>query len=161
MGWWSSDILGGDTPLDFQDSFHDLVGIDEGYDNEDDKTSVADRKMLYEKEDKSFVNKAIDGILNRWGCGDPEDAYYKEQLSIGYQVLAVEMMACGAKISDELKVLMEFHIPNDEWSHDDQERAGKINQLYEALLSYTGEAPVVISSKGLFETIAEKLSKKS
>ena len=91
MGWWSSDILGGDTPLDYQDEILDIISG--GYLTDNDITAEQ-----FENMDEVFVNSKIDSI-----------ALTKYDKSIAYQVLAVIGMRVGARISMQLKILMLSH----------------------------------------------------
>jgi hypothetical protein len=137
MGWWSKDILGGDTPLDYQEDILNIISG--GYLTERDVTAEQ-----FENMDEVFVNGKIDSI-----------AQTKDEKSIAYQVLAVIGMRVGAKISIKLKTLMASHIRQDEWKNEDDDRRVVIGNLMDALYNYDGTAPVKINSKGLLEVYAE------
>jgi len=144
MGWWSKTIMGGDTPLDLKSEFFDVAGVDQFNDR---NTKV--KKAFEESQDK-FIKGGIDKILNRWGCGKPDSAYYNDKKSIAFQVLAVQMMTFGCVIKEELKTLMFEWIPKDEWAEEDNERKRKIDDLIETLMAYNNK-PVDVESEGLFE----------
>lgn len=151
MGWWSSTIMGGDTPLDFEGSINDVVGL--GY-----KPKASEIiKKLTEGQTK-FINGGIDDILNRWGCGKPDEEFYIDHKSIGFQVLAVMLMNEGIKINEELKALMLEWIPKDYWAGENEERKKHVDNLLENLNNYDPSNPVDIHSEGLLEQIS-KLSK--
>lgn len=156
MGWWSVDILGGDTPLDFQGTFEDMAGIEPSY--SDNPTPESDQKKLIESLTDTFLNGGINDILNRWGCGEEGSPFFNEYKSIGYQVLAVMYMRVGAVIDEELKGYMLYWIPLDEWAKEDDERKSRIDNLIKALEGYDGSSPMVIKSQGLFEVMADHLS---
>ena len=139
MGWWSTSIMGGDTPLDFEDSFFDICKVN--------KFPESGKMNELSKED--FANH-LDEMLTIVHKYD----YEKE---IGYQVLAVLMLKAGAFISGDLKDFMMQACENDEWAQESEERKIETDGLYNALLSYDNEHPIIIKSKGLFEVIAEKL----
>jgi hypothetical protein len=153
MGWWSKTIMGGDTPLDFQSVFFDKMGVDQFND------SKKEVKKAFENGQDYFIT-GVDAVLNRWGCGNPDEEFYIDYKSIGFQVLAVIMMEHGIKINQELKVLMLECIPNDEWAKEDSERNGYVQNLIDSLKAYEGSKPVKTTSKGLLEAIAEKINNK-
>jgi len=143
MGWWSKTIMGGDTPLDFKSEFFDLAGVDQF----NDKRSKV-KKAFEESQDK-FI-KGIDKVLKRWGCGKTGSEYYNDQKSIGFQVLAVQMMVHGCVIKEELKDLMLKWIVKDVWASQDPEREQRIKELEEALKNYNNK-PTSIKSESLLQ----------
>jgi len=143
MGWWSKTIMGGDTPLDFKSEFFDLAGVDQFNDK---RPKV--KKAFEESQDK-FI-KGIDKVLKRWGCGKIGSEYYNDQKSIGFQVLAVQMMTHGCVIKEELKGLMLEWIVKDVWASQDPEREQRIKELVETLKNYNNK-PTSIKSEGLLE----------
>lgn len=156
MGWWSTDILGGDTPLDFKSEFYSKLKLDQ-FKDKGDKVKTA-----FEKYQKKFVSDGeMDNILNKWGCGEPDESYYRNHKSIGYQVLAVILMENGCQISYDLKDIMLDWIPTDDWASEDGERKTTIQNLVKALKAYDGSVPFKIKSKGLFEVWAEKIQNKN
>ena len=147
MGWWSKTIMGGDTPLDFKSDFFDLLKLDQF---QDSRVKI---KKAFDKDQDKFI-KGIDKILNRWGCGKPNSDYYNDQKSIGFQVLAVQMMTHGCVIKEELKALMFEWIPKDVWAAEDGERKKIIDEIIEILKGYA-DSPVDIKSEGLFDKMFE------
>ena len=138
MGWWSTDILGGDTPLDWEEDIKEIISG--GYLTNNDVTAEQ-----FENMDEVFVNNKIGSIAQL-------RMYDK---SIAYQVLAVIGMRGGAGISMQLKILMLSHIRQDEWQHEDEDRRAVIENLMNTLKTYDGTVPVKINSKGLLEVYAE------
>jgi hypothetical protein len=140
MGWWSTDIMGGDTPLDYKDAFFDICEVNEF--PEDDSRVELTKEDLEQNLTQilQFLNE------NKWG-----------ESSIGFQVLAVLMMKAGAKIDMPVKVRMLEAISTDEWAQEDEEREVAIKGLYEALSVYDGKTPIYIKSRGLFEVMFDKL----
>ena len=140
MGWWSTDIMGGDTPLDFEDAFFDICKV-EKFPGEGVHAEIS-------KED--FANH-LDEMLE---CIHKS----RSEQNIGYQVLAVGMLRAGAFISGDLQDFMMQACENDEWAQESEERKLATDGLYNAISSYNNEDPIVIKSKGLFEVMASKLS---
>jgi hypothetical protein len=140
MGWWSTDIMGGDTPLDFEDAFFDICNVD--------KFPEGGGTASLTKEDFA---KHLDKMLE-------EVHRYKDDQNIGYQVLAVLMLKAGAFISGDLQDFMMQACENDEWAMENLDRKRATVKLWEALSMYDNERPIVINSKGLFEVMFEKIS---
>ena len=140
MGWWSTDIMGGDTPLDFEDAIYDICKIE--------KFPESGGMAKLTKEDfKENLNEIVDFLdADKWG-----------ESNIGYQVLAVLMLKAGAFISGDLQDFMMQACENDEWAQESEERAVATQGLFNALSQYDNETPIIIKSRGLFEVIAEKL----
>ena len=153
MGWWSEDIMGGDTPLDFQGSIYEKLGSNW-------QASQSEKKRVFDQASAKTLAELIPTIVTQWGCGEPGEDFHTNETSIGYQVLAVEMMGCGSPISDSLKADMLQWIPLDGWSQEDEDRKAKITELVEKLNSYHS-FPISIESKGLMEVFQERVAKNS
>jgi hypothetical protein len=140
MGWWSTDIMGGDTPLDFEDEFYGICKVE--------KFPEGGRMAILTKEDLEENLGEIVSFLedNRWG-----------EQNIGYQVLTVLMLKAGARIPESLFGAMEDACRTDEWASENEERREIVEGLHKALVAYDGSTPIVIKSRGLFEVMAEKL----
>ena len=132
MGWWSSDIMGGDTPLDCKSILYEIVGVDQ-FSNKKLKASHFSTEAITQYLEKS---EEIDDTIN-------------------YQVLGVLMMGAKAPIDESLKTSIIDACENDEWGNEDEERKSKLNEFIDQLKKYDGTSQVIIKSKGLFQTIAE------
>jgi hypothetical protein len=141
MGWWSTTIMGGDTPLDFEAVFYRLLGI-EMY----PKNSSKQKKIP-----KAKLEKAQDKIVRKIKSME-KDGWDSE---IGFQAMGVVMMEAGAKISDKNKKLILNAAKKDSWAKEDKGRRKHINSFVLALQSYDGTEPVIITSEGLFEAFAK------
>lgn len=133
MGWWSTTIMGGDTPLDYQSDLTDIISG--GYLTGNDITAAQLENM-----DEVFVNGKIESLVKN-----------KDDRSIMYQVLVVMAMRVGAKLSSKLKLLAISNIRNDEWQFEDSERKEVIDNLIQTLNQYDGSIRVKVKSEGLFE----------
>jgi len=131
MGWWSEDIMGGDTPLDFEANIYSICGAQMFYEN---------NKILLSHLEISGNMPAIVEMIER------------EDDPIGWQVLAVLGMECGVIFSDAITEKMLQACDEDEWAQENDIRKTRINELKNAITNYTGEL-VVINSKGLFDTM--------
>jgi len=140
MGWWSEDIMGGDTPLDIEGLIYDFLKIE--FWDENDNKSVIPKEAF---KDEAKLIKYITQKQSGWGC-DTE---------IFYQVVAVLMMRSGAPISEKLKGYIYEACDDDDWAVIDNDRYRKIEELRKAVQDYDGINPVEINSKGLFEVMME------
>lgn len=143
MGWWSTDIMGGDTPLDFEDTYYDICKVEKFI--EKDNSYV--RQELTKEAIEANINELVDFVdADKWG-----------DRNIGYQVLAVLMLKAGAFISGDLQDFMMQACENDEWAQEDEDRKVATTGLFNALAAYDNQTPIIIKSRGLFEVMAEKL----
>jgi hypothetical protein len=143
MGWWSTDIMGGDTPLDFEDTFFDICGVEKF-------PEIGKANELTKEDFAAHLNEIVDFLdADKWG-----------ESNIGYQVLAVGMLRAGAFISGDLQDFMMQACENDEWAKENEERAVATQGLFNALSQYDNETPIIIKSRGLFEVMAQKLGGK-
>lgn len=144
MGWWSKDIMGGDSPLDMKDEIFGICEVDEF---PEDDSIVSLKKSDFEKNEEKIIE-----FLRK----QKNNPYYDER-AIGFQVLGVLMMKAGATISEELKAEILENSKTDSWAKEDDERKAIVDNFHQALEQYNG-TPVEIRSKGLFEVINDHLS---
>jgi len=135
MGWWSTDIMGGDSPLDVEDTFFEIAQVQ--------KFPMSGGIATLSKEAVEKNMKAFIAEVKRHADYQPE---------IAWQVLAVAVLHSGAKLTKTVKTKMIDACDNDEWSLESRERRESVSSLKKALLQYTG-TPIQINSKGLFEVI--------
>lgn len=143
MGWWSKELMGGDSPLDAKDAMYSICGVNE---------FPGDSHVDLSKED---FEKNMDEILNF--CRGEENSPYYAHRAIAFQVLGVLMMKCGAPINDELKKEIIENSQTDYWAENDDERKEIVRNFEQTIEKYDG-TPIEIKSKGLFEAIAEHLA---
>jgi hypothetical protein len=145
MGWWSTDIMGGDSPLDVKDVIFEICEVEE-FDGNDGHIDLT-------KED--LVNN-LEHILSY--VRDQDNNSYYDERAIAFQVLGVLMMKAGAPISEELKAEILKNSKTDSWAQENEERAQVVNLFHQALEVYDGKHPIEIKSRGLFEVMAEHLN---
>lgn len=152
MGWWSSDIMGGDSPLDIQAEIYDLVGKEqfpEGS-NEEVKLTAEDFNSHPELFDKMKDMQKI------WGCDE----------EIIMQVFAYLLMKAGGTMSDEVRAETTQACDNDYWAYGneadgeegDDERREHIEKLKAHIESYRNEPANLEEDKGLFSKLAEHMN---
>ncbi len=139
MGWWSKDIMGGDSPLDAKDEIYGICKVEEFGDNGREIT----------RED---LEANLPRILEKFRGTE----YYSDR-AISFQVLGVLMMKTGTPIPEELKAEILKNSSADEWASEDEERKQIVEGFHAAIESYDG-TPIVIRSRGLFEVIIEHVA---
>jgi len=137
MGWWSVDILGGDTPLDYLGDISDMIGVE----------SLCTESNIVGVKEKlaGLIPKVIDGTLFE------SDEY---EYWTGYQVLAVKLLEYGVSLDGNVKEILISHIEQDDWQ--DAERVKVIDSLISEIKKHDGEI-VKINSRGLFEMLGEAI----
>jgi hypothetical protein len=145
MGWWSTTIMGGDTPLDYEDLIYDICGVEkwpEGLKN----MGVIDKDLFEMK---------LPRILEEYST--LKNTRMTDHVAIAYQVLGAMMMERGFRMHDDLKKTILDASATDEWADQDDDRRKNVDGFEEAIKKYDG-TPIKLKSKGLFEVIAEKLN---
>jgi len=142
MGWWSTNIMGGDAPLDFEDEFFHISDV-EKFPKSGGIGTIPKEKV--EKHLNEFVETIEKDDYEPW---------------IGMQVLAVTSIKVGANIPKKIMKKMIKACDDDSWAKENSERKTSVENLKNALTKYDG-TPIVISSKGLFETFADKINNKT
>ena len=143
MGWWSTDIMGGDTPLDYKDEIFEICGVEQ----------FPDEGPTGELTKEHFA-KHLDKIINDVITPAVNNDYY-DRFAIACQVLGVLMMKCGADIDEDLKKRIIIGSKTDSWANEDDDRRISVDGFNKAIEAYDG-TPIEIKSKGLFQVIAEK-----
>jgi hypothetical protein len=148
MGWWSDDIMGGDTPLDLQSFIYDALGFIKYPEDSDEKVRIPSDGFDYKKIVKFLKDR------------DGDDYWLKSDTgNIFHQVLGVMMMESGAPISKTLKNKMIKAAQQDEWANEDggdEDRKDKMDAFIAKLKNYDGTS-TIIKSAGLIETIGDAI----
>ena len=161
MGWWSEDILGGDTPLDMMSGIEEALGI-RGYNNGRngglypvDDIEKGLKTAAREAINSKTTQEVFEGVLsqNWFSAEDDEDCIIFDQ------VFAVIVMAVGADMSKEDKarfVASSYDPDLDGWGGNKDKRQAALDNLKEAIEAYDG-TPIVINSKGLLQAACEAM----
>ena len=145
MGWWSVDIMGGDSPLDIKAMIFEALEVVQYDDKYEDEHKIPNHKFDYDK--------VVDFL-------DDDDEYWlKSEGNIFHQVLGVMMLEAGAVIDDNLKAKMIEAAEKDEWASEDDERKQRMNSFIKTLNEYDNETPMIIKSAGLFDKLCVGLTK--
>ena len=143
MGWWSKDIMGGDTPLDWEDEFYGICQVEKWPEGKRGKGKIS----------KETVAKCLPQL-------ETEIVKQDYEPFIGYQVLGVMLLAAGANIPQPTRERIIQACEQDEWAKVDEDRRTHTLHLKSLIENYDG-TPVQIESKGLFEAFAEHLNKQA
>jgi len=103
---------------------------------------------------KEKVIQKLPDILSKYR--EKRNSKYESQKSIYFQVLGTKLMEIGAEINPELKQEILENSKTDQWMNTNEERKNIVEAFHKRLEDYTGE-PVVIKTKGLFETIGDAI----
>jgi len=126
MGWWSTNIMGGDTPLDFQSKVYEELGKSQfpnGFDGDEYEPTPEDFNSNPNLYDKLFTEE----FRRNWG---------KDSYNIAKQVFAYMLMKAGGKMTDEVRAETTQACDDDEWANDDLERAAHIRNLKSHIQNY-------------------------
>lgn len=143
MGWWDCGIMGGDTPLDYQNDIHDMLGI--GHDRRPAAGQLSDSKLrdvIAHAESKGWMQEG------------PQDEPW-----LFWEVLAVIIMEAGAAMPDDIRASAvaaadaELASGCANWKRPG-ERRERLGEFRRAVEAYDG-TPVFLSETGLLEKMAE------
>jgi len=157
MGWWSKDILGGDTPLDMIWSFEKQFNTESLYPLENwsgyTRTKV---KQSIENDKKGFW-KAVKHAEEMAGY---------EGTQIALQVAAVLWLNSGAKMDGLHMGAFIKAAQEDKWAKEDEERKAVMDNLIENIKNYyeaqqkgMTDVFITVSSEGLLEKIDKHICK--
>lgn len=169
MGWWSANVMGGDTPYDYRGDFEGLCGIGSSFWDrfQDAGLTKKGQKLLQTRYNKNLT-KLVNYIEKKIAGGSFRADDYT---NIAYQVLGAQLMECGANFPDWLRGRCIEAAIDDEWSQDqaeDDSLPEEKKDRFHAMLSYIDDVlnyedgkPTELSSPdmGLMFQIATKLSK--
>jgi hypothetical protein len=140
MGWWSTGIMAGDSPLDWEDEIYSLCGVEKWQEDSDKMAKIPKSRL------EANLTKIINVI-------ERESGWEKQ---IAYQVLGVMLMRSGCEISQKLKSSIVSAAEQDEWASEDSSRRKDCMAFAKKIKDYGGK-PTETPSKGLFEVFAEAI----
>jgi hypothetical protein len=142
MGWFGTDVMGGDTPMDHLDTIGDIIKVEDLYPLSmiENKTKVA--MQLARHQPKLMKNiKTFTG----W------------DRQIATQVLAALHMAVGASFPRGLRVSAIAAAENDEWAQEDQGRSADMNDFADMVRNYDNKTPTLVNHEGLLSKMARTI----
>jgi len=148
MGWWSTGIMGGDTPWDVAGTLEVELGVAKEDDYENHCGHVPDQWNDIERENwRKAFNKVSWAKLKKLVSFADE---------VGIQVLGLMIMSCGAKITKQAEKDIVRACKMDEWAMDDWERREEMRRLKDMVIEYNN-TPTTIPQKTLMDRFAEVL----
>lgn len=149
MGWWSTDILGGDSPLDWKSELYNKIDIQ--YEDNFGYRTLKPNDMSNRTQNNliQYVLESTQKSFDEWGECDSR--------SIAMQVIALMVIESGAKITKKNKKELSKWIKLDDWATEDDERKDNIDDLLSIIKQYDG-TPMKYQGKGLFQTLVETIS---
>jgi len=157
MGWWSKDILGGDTPLDMMWAFEKEFDTDSLYPLEN-----------WSNYTRTKVKQAIDNDKGGFwrAVRKAEEMAGHEGTQIALQVAAVIWLNSGAKIDGLYMSSFIKAAQEDVWAKEDEERKTVMDNLIENIKNYyeaqqkgMTDVFITVSSEGLLEKIDQHICK--
>lgn len=138
MGWWSEEVMGGDSPMDWEGDISDMVGghfdSDEGH--------------VYTRE--QIEAKLSDVVAHI------EAAKYDRE--IGFQVLGVLALKKGAHLPDDVKERIIRAAEEDEWAKEgDRMRKAHMKDLITKVRAHEPGEVVEVPSKELLDQMEKNM----
>jgi len=149
MGWWSTDILGGDSPLDWKSALYNKIDIQ--YEDNFGYRTLKPNDMSNKTQNNliQYVLESTQKSFDEWGECDSR--------SIAMQVIALMVIESGAKVTKKNKKELSKWIKLDDWATEDDERKDNIDDLLSVIKEYDS-TPMIYQGKGLFQKLAETIS---
>jgi hypothetical protein len=136
MGWWGTDIMDGDYPLDVQGNLADICGLK--FDSEQGYCWSPELLNIYATKILEAVEAEYDTI-------------------IAMQVWARLVMEHGARMTDDMRTLFVWACAEDEWAREASERKQRIDAFRKRIEEYDGTVNK-FHDLGLFGTIELKMN---
>jgi hypothetical protein len=156
MGWFSYDIMGGDTPLDAEGTWEDEFGGGYDYDSDENPPPIIPlREGITSDDVRAFANEQME---NDW----------KDDWHIFAQVVGLKMIENGIPMKDGVREGILHAIDAEiEVIPPEHERAEKLNEFRAIVVDYpaAGLSPLKDNpflkrlpyQEGLMEKIAQTL----
>lgn len=156
MGWWGKGIMEGDSPSDASYCIEQAVIPSDLLQKLDDAYEDEERYLkLQEEVTALFKNPdTVTDIFNR--LGEINTAGVEGEIMV--QVFGVTIMGRGGVLNDVQRAAVRQGFLDDEWAQEDAERKAVVDAAIAQLDAYDNATPTEIESKGLLETIAEKMA---
>lgn len=148
MGWWSTEINGGDIPMDIEGCLAEFMGLDY---EADDYDGVAESGRLTTKVVRSFLS--YKHLNDERGFAD--SMIDGGQGSILYTVLGAMLMEAGAEIPVDFRAEIIKNACLDRWADDNEERQVVIEEFIETLENYVDGVPTELARGSFFDRMAK------
>jgi hypothetical protein len=154
MGWWSANILGGDTPYDahawvWDRCFELIEDPDRDYGwTLDQKWSPFDHNRKELRDILTLENIRV-LVLELDELKHDRDVYA--------QVLALMILESGSPMPPEVRKRLLELCADDEWAQEDEERALYVLDLCRRIQTYSDGEIHDIPTKGLMSKLSEQI----
>lgn len=150
MGWWSTCVMGGDTPLDLQGVLCDAMSIDFDYES---------GRHLFTREQ---IETKLAGLVT---LIETPKKWWSHNKDTAYQVLGHMILETGAAIPEDLRArIIRAAREDSDWRDSpgddgnyDPERRVSMEAFAAAIKAHVAGTPTHIRQEGLFEKIEERL----
>lgn len=133
MGWWGTEVMAGDTPLDNMYMYERRVIPEELLDQQYDREFTAE-------ELKVFARRADELNGELWDLAKIE---FYEQVAI--QTFGVFLMKIGARISIEDRAAIILAAEEDEWAESNKERRAVMQSFIKDIKEYVDGVPTELT----------------
>lgn len=140
MGWWGTDVMAGDTPLDQLGMIADTMDLEYQHSVSSRVSYLSSYKLTKEVVEENLP-KVMDSIAK---IRDKDDRF------ISYQVFGVVIMEVGAEMRQDVKNQIAEAAALDIWAAGgDEERIAHMRSYLKMLETYDG-TPTPYEGKTLF-----------
>lgn len=148
MGWWGKEPLAGDAPSDIKYDIQSMLGFAASFWDRMYKMSELN-KVAHTKIRAKFETR-LPTIIDY--LEEKENSDYYDYYCIGYHVLAIMLMNCGATFPDWLRGQCIECCLNDSWAQKDESRFNCMISLIDDILEYKDGVPTQETAldEGLF-----------
>jgi hypothetical protein len=143
MGWWSTEINGGDTPMDIEGCLASFMGLNQDEDADADEwlTPVSSGWLTMEVVE-AFLEKETDLL---------DESIDHNETSILFTVLGALLMEAGAAIPEDFRKRITVHARHDTWAETSEERKVVIEEFIETLENYVDGTPTELARGSFFD----------
>lgn len=148
MGWWSTEINGGDTSMDVEGVLASFMGLDE---EADDYDGIVESGELTTDVVRSFLSAKCDDN----GHGFAGRMIENGEGSILYTVLGALLMEAGTEIPEDFRTEIIQQACLDRWADTNEERKVVIEEFIETLENYVDGTPTDLARGAFFDRAAK------
>lgn len=142
MGWWSTCVMGGDTPYDVAGAVEEVLAV---------RVSTMHIPDCWTKPQQARIRRAI----KKYGGASKLlefAASFGSEATIARQVIGLLLISCGAPLTTTDKEQIIATCESDDWAKRSDERKQVMEALITAVRGYTNK-PITIEQEGLFDKL--------
>ncbi len=157
MGWWATDVFGGDQPYNLLSAAAEVLGFKENVLTTPDGWNGDVRRLVRDGFD---LVGGLDGLADALGVdGDAvmgDEVRHDDQIAV--QVVVSLALGAGAPLDESWRARALHASQCDLWAHKNAGRCADMKSFYDMVAAYSAQ-PVALEHSGLFETIAESFGR--